>query len=206
VLILSAMRIHRESVATLLRSRGLEAEGCPLLRGALRSALVAERPDVVVLDVFAADPIGAVESARFAGAEKIVALGAAETERDVWACAEAGIAGYVGTDDSLDDLIAAVGSAAEGDLWCSPRVAAILAKGVANGGRRASSASSRLTGREVEILGLISDGLSNKEIASRLSIELATVKNHVHSILGKLHVHHRWEAVAHLHGFGSPVK
>ena len=55
-----------------------------------------------------------------------------------------------------------------------------------------------LTRRERQIVGLIDQGLSNKEIASRLCIELPTVKNHVHNILEKLHVRRRGEAVARI--------
>ena len=55
--------------------------------------------------------------------------------------------------------------------------------------------ATQLTAREREILGLIDDGLSNKEIAGRLCIELSTVKNHVHNILAKLKARHRWQAV-----------
>jgi DNA-binding NarL/FixJ family response regulator len=62
----------------------------------------------------------------------------------------------------------------------------------------AVGASASLTGREAEIAELVADGLSNKAIASVLSIELATVKNHVHSVLEKLGVHSRGEAAAKL--------
>jgi two-component system, NarL family, nitrate/nitrite response regulator NarL len=55
-----------------------------------------------------------------------------------------------------------------------------------------------LTEREAQIADLVADGLSNKAIAARLSIELATVKNHVHSVLEKLRVHSRGEAAAML--------
>jgi two-component system nitrate/nitrite response regulator NarL len=57
----------------------------------------------------------------------------------------------------------------------------------------------RLTRREREVLDLVADGLSNKQIARRLRIELPTVKNHVHSILDKLDVSRRAQAVAYLH-------
>jgi DNA-binding NarL/FixJ family response regulator len=60
-----------------------------------------------------------------------------------------------------------------------------------------------LTDREEEVALLLQAGLSNKEIAQRLSIEVATVKNHVHSILGKLNVRRRGEAVAVMHGRGA---
>jgi DNA-binding NarL/FixJ family response regulator len=66
------------------------------------------------------------------------------------------------------------------------------------GGAADRDAASTLTLRECEVAGLLMQGLSNKEIAARLYIEVATVKNHVHHILGKLHVRRRGEAVARL--------
>jgi DNA-binding NarL/FixJ family response regulator len=65
---------------------------------------------------------------------------------------------------------------------------------------RQGRAGDVLTPREMEILALIDDGRSNKEIARHLGIELATVKNHVHNLLEKLHVHRRGEAAAHARG------
>jgi DNA-binding NarL/FixJ family response regulator len=59
--------------------------------------------------------------------------------------------------------------------------------------------SVKLTSRELEIVDAIADGLSNKEIAQRLRIETQTVKNHVHNILDKLHLHSRLEAVEYAH-------
>jgi DNA-binding NarL/FixJ family response regulator len=60
----------------------------------------------------------------------------------------------------------------------------------------------KLTARELDVLGLIEEGRSNKEIAAELLIELPTVKNHVHRILEKLHVHSRSEAAALAHRQG----
>ena len=61
-------------------------------------------------------------------------------------------------------------------------------------------AASPLTPRENVILGLVGEGLSNKDIARRLGISLGTTKSHVHNLLGKLSVHRRTEAMTHLHG------
>ena len=60
--------------------------------------------------------------------------------------------------------------------------------------------NARLTRRETEIVQLIDQGLSNKEIAQRLGIDIYTVKNHVHNILEKLRVHRRGEAAARMRG------
>ena len=83
------------------------------------------------------------------------------------ACAEAGVAGYVTRDASVEDVVAAVESAARGEVLCSPRMVATLFERVATLALERSPASieSRLTARELEILNLIDQGLSNKEIA-----------------------------------------
>jgi two-component system, NarL family, nitrate/nitrite response regulator NarL len=68
--------------------------------------------------------------------------------------------------------------------------------------RRLDPIEQNLTARELEVLRLIEEGRSNKEIATALSIELPTVKNHVHRILEKLHVHRRSEAAARVRRHG----
>ena len=110
------------------------------------------------------------------------------------------VSGYVSREDSLDDLVAVVESVGRGELLCSPRVAASLLRRVASraGTRWDSAPTHHLTAREAQIGQLIQEGLSNKEIASRLGIEVTTAKNHVHNLLEKLQVHRRAEAVARL--------
>jgi two-component system nitrate/nitrite response regulator NarL len=128
----------------------------------------------------------------------VIALGVSETEHDVIACAEAGVAGYLLRRESLDDLKAIVQSVARGETICSPQVAATLLRRVATLAAERQSATGRaqLTAREREVLELVDEGLSNRDIAMRLSIEVRTVKNHVHNILEKLKVHRRGEAAA----------
>ena len=125
----------------------------------------------------------------------MVALAVPEVEREVIACAEAGVAGYVTREGSSKMSSkrsrasrAARCSARRG--WprrCSQRVATLALE-------RSPGSIERLTRRELEILDLIDQGLSNKEIARRLDDELSTVKNHVHNVLEKLNVSRRGEA------------
>jgi DNA-binding NarL/FixJ family response regulator len=122
---------------------------------------------------------------------RIVALGVREVEQDVLPCAEAGMAGYVPRDGSLADLVAAIESAAHGELRCSPKIAASLFRRVARLSGETRRPTASLTRREEEIARLIDQGLSNKQIARRLQIEVSTVKNHVHSVLKKLHATRR---------------
>ena len=85
---------------------------------------------------------------------------------------------------------------------CSPRVAATLLRRVTAlaAGDRSREEDVRLTARELEILELLERGMSNKDIARHLGIEVATAKNHVHNILGKLQVHGRGQAAARIRG------
>jgi two-component system, NarL family, nitrate/nitrite response regulator NarL len=114
--------------------------------------------------------------------------------------AEEGTAGYVPRDAGLADLEACVHSVARGEALYTPRMAAALLRRIAAlaAERRPQPPRAKLTLREREIAALMREGLSNKEIASVLSIEASTVKNHVHNILAKLDVHRRAEAAARL--------
>jgi DNA-binding NarL/FixJ family response regulator len=149
------------------------------------------------------DGLAAIRSITTALPEaKVVSLGVAEDDGAVLACAEAGAVGYVPREGSLNDLLAVIESVARGEAVCSPRIAAALLRRVASlaAHRSANQIPANLTSREREIVRLIDAGLSNKDIARRLCIEVATVKNHVHNVLEKLHLHRRGEAAAHLRG------
>jgi DNA-binding NarL/FixJ family response regulator len=200
VFILVGLRLYREGVAGALadddrfRVVGTAADEPGAL---LRVAEAA--PDVVLVETGASDGPALVRVlCEHAPEARIVALGVSGEERDVLPLAEAGIAGWVTREASVDDLRATVASAAAGEAVCSPRIAASLLRRVAAlaSDRRIGAQATPLTRRQREILALIDEGLSNKEIARRLSIELATVKNHVHNILEKLEVTRRAEAAA----------
>jgi DNA-binding NarL/FixJ family response regulator len=92
-------------------------------------------------------------------------------------------------------------------MICSPSFAAALLRRVADLAhlREVPGPGLVLTAREREIVGLIDDGLSNKQIAQQLCIQLATVKNHVHHILHKLGVNGRLEAAARFRAYAQPV-
>jgi DNA-binding NarL/FixJ family response regulator len=128
----------------------------------------------------------------------VVAFAVTEIEHLILACAEAGIAGYVGRDGSEQDVVAAVECALRGELYCSKRIAGILSRYIAAIPRQSSRPDQQpaLTSREDQVLDLLAEGMSNKEIGRALQICDATVKNHVHNILDKLRVHRRGEAAA----------
>lgn len=196
VFVLARVRLYREGLAAALRQReGISVAGAADSWAAAADDVRALRPDIVLLDMAAADGPDAIrEVVAGTSGVKVVALAVADSEGDVIAYAEAGVSGYVTREETLDDLVAAVESAARGQVTCSPRItAALLRRVTALSNPPDVDIDSRLTRREEEIADLLQEGLANKEIARRLCIELATVKNHVHSVLAKLNVDSRFD-------------
>jgi two-component system nitrate/nitrite response regulator NarL len=202
VLIVAHIRLYREGLRDMLSTEPrITVVGTAAGADEAVVALREHAPDVVLLDMAIPDNVWLVRAlcAAVTGT-KVVALAVPDVEREVLACAEAGVAGYVTREGSVEDVVAAVESVARGEMLCSPRMAATLLQRVATLAleRSPGSIEARLTRRELEILDLIDQGLSNKEIARRLTIELSTVKNHVHNVLEKLNVSRRADAVARM--------
>jgi DNA-binding NarL/FixJ family response regulator len=197
VSIVSDVRLHCDGLAILLSQ-------WPVIR-VLGAHTMAEAPivierthtEVALLDM----PRPSI--ARFLGllrgansSPHIIAIGV-RTASDVLTCAAAGIAGFVGMDAPVADMVSTI-----------ERVARRATPGVDLSGRFVPSVA--LTIRELQIADLLNLGLGNKEIANRLGVEPCTVKNHVHNIMHKLGVHRRGAAVARLREliaerFSSPV-
>lgn len=131
---------------------------------------------------------------------KVIILGMLDLTDEIMTCIEAGAAGYVLKDAAFEYLVESIRAVYIGESFCSPKLAASLFSRVAElVGDRVPENSVKLTPREVEIISKIAEGLSNKEIAELLFIEIQTVKNHVHNILDKLQLHNRLEAVQYAH-------
>ena len=159
-------------------------------------------PDVVVIDLDLSDRLALdltrhirerIESAR------VIVLASADCEELVVDCIEAGAQGCFWDESSVEDLRCAVRRVAEGETFYSPQVVQTVFEKLARSGRelrwRERLESVSLTRRELDVLNLIAERLSNKEIAKRLCVSLYTVKNHVHNIVEKLRVENRFEAV-----------
>jgi two-component system nitrate/nitrite response regulator NarL len=208
VLILTEVGVYRDGLARLLtRDRRFEVVGVAAGVKEALAALEEVGPDIVLLDMPAPAGANAVRALVAAAPQvKVVALAVPEVERDVLAFAEAGAAGYVAREGSMEDLVAVVESVSRGEVLCSPGIAATLLRRVGALARERANEpiDGRLTARELDVLRLIEEGRSNKEIARALSIALPTVKNHVHSILEKLNVHRRTEAAARARRHGLP--
>jgi two-component system nitrate/nitrite response regulator NarL len=197
VLVVAEVRLHREGIAALLGVDGplkvaaIAGSGDDLANGA-RAA------DVAVVDVAGEEGLSAVRRVAEVAPLPIVAIGAPKGEDQVLAFAQAGVLGFVERDATVDQLRSGVESVARGEACCPPRIATTLLKRLTRtgGGARTAPELTNLTGRERQIVDLIAEGLSNKEIAHRLCIEVATVKNHVHHILEKLQVPRRADVAA----------
>ena len=202
VSVLVSVRLYREGLAHALRAAGMDVVGVWASLADAIVDLVRSPPDVAVLDVARPGGLQVVsELRRRIPDTRIVVLSIDEVEGDVLAWAEAGIAGYLTRDGSVDDLVECVSAAAHHRAHCSPRISGALLEHVhalAVGRAAPPAGVAMLTTREREIAELLEDGLSNKQIATRLHIELATVKNHVHSILAKLQVTRRSDAAAQM--------
>lgn len=170
-------------------------------------------PDVVLLDMSLRDSCRAVrEIATSCPTSRIVALSVPEDATHIHTCAEAGIVGYVAREDSIEELHKAIENSLRGEIHCPAHLANFLFRKVEALAKQEPSHSPSephtevvpplvefsgepLTRREKQIAELLLRGLSNKQIARDLSIELSTVKNHVHNILVKVGASSRTQAV-----------
>lgn len=134
----------------------------------------------------------------------VLVLGVTDHKERVLQFVEAGAIGYVLKDDSIDDMVAAIQAAQQGKALVSPKIAGALMERVSElAGMFADLETgvietAGLTPRELEVLELLGQNMTNEEIAETLVIEVGTVKNHVHSILNKLNVNSRREAATYL--------
>lgn len=127
---------------------------------------------------------------------KMIMIDVPDDDQAIVECIRTGASGCVLQDGSLSDWLVAIRSVSEGTPYTSDRVITSVFSYVASlQGEQEAAALPRLTGREEQILQLLGEGLTNKEIAGRLSLEHQTVKNYVHNILQKLDVRTRFEAI-----------
>ncbi|RFU36963.1 DNA-binding response regulator [Actinomadura logoneensis] len=193
---------------------------CPDLRvvgeagdGAAAVALAAEhRPDVVVMDIRmpGTDGIEATRRITSAGTARVLMLTTFDDDEYVYGALRAGASGFLVKDMALEDILAAVRVVAAGEALLAPGVTRRL---IADFAARPEPPAARpaelsgVTGRELEVLTLVGRGLSNAEIAARLTISVATVKAHVARLLTKLDARDRVQLViiAYDAGLVSPT-
>lgn len=202
VVVVSAVRLYREGLVRLLEQcSDLEVVGAAATLDDVSDGCASD-PCLVLLDMTSVDlrDLRTRLNPGIGGRGlKLVALGVPATDEDIIACAEAGVAGYVSRDGSLTELVGTIKGAIRGEFQCPARITGTLVRRMAALARDAEShgpPTTALTRREFQVVELIDRGLSNKQIARELGIELSTTKNHVHNLLEKLEVRSRREAAA----------
>ncbi len=185
--------IVRAGIAGMLaQSDGIEVVG--EAANGVEAASLIERvnPDVVLLDLRmpVMDGPELIHTLRAEGnTVGILVLTTYDTDADILRATEAGANGYLLKDTSLDDLVRAIEATSAGDTWLAPSVAAQVMKSLRG------PSSEKLSSRELDVLRLVADGFSNKEIASELHVSPATVKTHLIHVFRKLDVNDRTAAV-----------
>jgi DNA-binding NarL/FixJ family response regulator len=161
-----------------------------------RESPIAREPvDIVVIDIDTDDIDDIVEHYRTQQpAARICALSMQTQPELLQHCLSAGADAFIVKDSSLQELLTAIKTLGEGSSYVDPRVAATLLR------RRGPSnrpTSNQLSPRETDIIRLIAQGLSNRDIGRRLILSEKTVKNHVSHIFSKLHFTTRSQAAVH---------
>jgi len=195
--------LFREGVA---RSLGEIGGFEPVGEGA--SAEDAERlfrasaPDILMLDIsMPGGGLNALASILAAMPEqKVVMLTVSETNADIAQALKAGARGYVQKGVGSKSLAEILRDVANGQSYVSPTLSARLLSDLLQPTGRKPDPLSQLTGREAEVLRLVAEGLSNKQVAARLSLQEKTVKHHMSRVLAKLNVRNRVEAALLMRG------
>ncbi|MEJ2719963.1 MAG: response regulator transcription factor [bacterium] len=205
VLLIEDNRLLRDGIAAMLREHGdfevvARAEDGDALRK-LRKA--NKTPDIVLLDLGLekADSLKLMARLRKDSPEvKVIAMDILPEEVDIVEFVKAGGSGFVLKSASVEDYIDTIKLVASGEKVLPPAMTTSLFTQIVDSafksGKNISNESLLLTAREKEIIDLISEGLSNKEIASRLHIATHTVKSHVHNSLEKLALGSRLQIAA----------
>jgi DNA-binding NarL/FixJ family response regulator len=205
VVLIEDNRLVREGMTAMLnqttdfRVVAAGASGDPAL---LRDT----QPQVILLDVglWDDDSLRVAETVRKESPDsKVIIMDLLPIHEDIVEFVNAGVSGFILKDATFDDLVSTIRSVADGAHVLPPQMTSTLfsqiAREAVEKGRAADIDSVRMTAREREVIGLIGEGLSNKEIASRLEIATHTVKSHVRNVMEKLALHTRLQIAAYAH-------
>jgi len=168
------------------------------------------KPDVVLLDFGLEDHDSLSLTATVHGevpVARVIVMGLLPLQEDVANYVQAGASGFIMKDASFEDFFATIRAVAGGAEVLPPALTNSLFSQIARNATRSSRTKAleavRLTNRERQVIDLLGEGLSNKEISTRLHIAVHTVKSHVHNVLEKLALHSRLEVAAFTHASGA---
>jgi DNA-binding NarL/FixJ family response regulator len=199
IIILTPVRLFGDSLAGCLAS-GADVSVVAIVNtfSVLRETFKSAHIDMALIDVTQGIDLDEVRVvAAHWPAIALLALGLRTEQQDVVRCARAGFAGYVPRDASIEQLAQIMRDVAGGRLSCPPEVAGEMFRALYREtlGERPQPGAGALTARECEVLRELGYGRSNKEIAREFGLSISTVKHHVHSVLEKLQVDCRAQAM-----------
>ena len=204
-------RLLREGIASMIHTQpGFKVLAASADVDEALQTVREARPDVVLLDFGLEDhdslSLTATVHAEVPGA-RVIVMGLLALQDDVADYVKAGASGFVMKDASFEDFFATIRAVAAGSEILPQALTNSLFAQIARNATRVPPAqvleTVRLTSREREVVGLLAEGLSNKEIGSRLGIAIHTVKSHVHNVLEKLALRSRLEVAAFSHTLGG---
>jgi len=192
VLLADDHKIFRDGLRTLIEKEGMEVAG--EAENGRKAIKLAEKlmPNVIVMDVSMPDMNG-IEATRKIKAGmpdiKVIALSMHSDRRFVLGMLEAGASGYLLKDCAFGELATAINQVSTGNTYLSPQIADVVVKGYLNKANDSSIIGGAiLTSREREILQLIAEGLTAKEIAVHVFLSIKTIETHRRNIMQKLNM------------------
>lgn len=200
ILVVSDIRLYCEGLAEILRHKeNLNVQGTAICFQEVRDQLDKDPINVVLLDMTIRESLDIVDYIldNFRHI-KTIALAVPEQDHSIIRCVEAGITSYVSRESSINELTTAINGSMKGEFYCSSKMVGSLFHTINTLKHMVTRAPEPiitefcdvqfnvLTSREQQIANLLTGGLSNKQIAHQLSIEVSTVKNHIHNILVKM--------------------
>ena len=205
VLLVDDHSLFREGLANLLSGQdGIEVVGQAANGGEAIARARELQPDLILMDIKMPGMSG-LEVTRRIKEEmphtRIVMLTVSEDDDDLFEAIKSGAEGYLLKTIKSRDLIEMLKGVSQGEVALTRMMARKLWQELAQQGNQEAQPASMyqpiLTRREMEVIRLLSEGISDKEIAGRLSISVRTVKNHVHNILEKLQLQNRFQAASY---------
>lgn len=202
VMLVDDHKVVRQGVRAFLQTQPDIVVVAEAEDGKTAVALAAEHaPDVALMDLIMPGGLDGVEATRqvkqVSPRTQVIVLTSYHQDEHIFPAIRAGALSYLLKDVEPGELATAVRQAAQGEAVLHPRVAARVVQEIHGRRQEALNPFTELSERELEVLRLIADGLSNSDIAAALIISEKTVKSHVSNILGKLHLADRTQAAVY---------
>ena len=201
VLIVDDAELFREALRAAFVQEGFQVAAVAADAMSAIDLAREHRPDVVMLDLLmpgmsGLEVVGSIIKA--SPRSRVVLLTSSESAEDLLAAVKAGASGYITKDTPLPRLVAAIHDVIAGGAVISPAMGGKLfmaMRDLLKHNGHSAGRNPELTGRELEVLSMVAEGMTSKEIAEDLYISENTVRNHVRNILDKLGLNSRFEAV-----------